>query len=460
MERPVLRFAVLATTVLFALALAIVVEQALVSPVLSAMVVPVAAAPVALPGESALKDPSAIAPQGDTPERLAMPEAISRAFVPVPPAPIEPGLLGQITDRRIAGEDRDAFYLAVEANRRTESGGVPAFSALRTTAGLAHRASYGVAQLTVRDHLRELASLDAAELAIVGITAAEIEGMRQRADAAAAWWTVLVERRAVDDAAAVIGQAATDLAGARQLCTAGDRGALIRRYGPSFATGTGIPSGAISDLCATRQLLEPALRAAFAAQYRADHGVSFDPGRRDARLMAATAEHVVGTHRELAASFAQLGGDRRGAQALAHYLGVGDANENLYGWCARAAESALGRDRYVRILTLADPVSSRLRELSNFEHAMAAVSGVIDLRGIERARMVTRIARCFHGAPGRARLSFFFDRDPRRPRSTTAGELEAAIQEHRLSRAWSDARVQSAFDEVLAERRSTERSEP
>ena len=41
---------------------------------------------------------------------------------PVPGAPPEEGLLGRLTDARIGGDDRDAFYLAVEANRRAEAG--------------------------------------------------------------------------------------------------------------------------------------------------------------------------------------------------------------------------------------------------------------------------------------------------------------------------------------------------
>lgn len=367
---------------------------------------------------------------------------------PVPVAPREEGLLGRITDARIAGEDRDAFYLAIDANRRAESGaGGARFSTLRTTAGPEHRASYGVAQLTIRAHLVQLARLDDGELAELRIDRDEIVRMQRAGDAAIAWYRLIVEGRAAEAVALRVDPAS---AAALRSCS-GDRRALIARGGARFVATTGLPAAALRELGETCVLRERALREAFAARYRAMHGVAFDPANRDGARMRATVLALARERRDLAALLARLGGETA-AVSLAHYLGVGDVAENLYGWHARAAAGAVGPDRFVSLLASADPISTRLTELSSFEAALAAVRGTRDVEGLERARMLTRIARCFHGAPSRAREAFFWDGDLARPRATTAAELEAGIQEHRAGRMWSDDRVQRAFDDLARQR--------
>lgn len=390
---------------------------------------------------------------GNAPGRRLAAGASERATgAPVPTAPREEGLLGAITDARLDGEDRDAFYLAVDANRRAESGEAgPRFSTLRTTAGPDHRASYGVAQLTIREHLYHLARLDDAQLAQLDIRRAEVELMQRRGEAAGAWYQILVERRAARELAEIVGLGAEQVRGAQALA-ASDPRALVARHGSRFATSVGLPSSALAEMTDTLVMRRREVREAFARRYQRDHGVSFDPGDRDLSRMSASARALARERPDVRRVLERLGGAERGAASLAHYLGVGDIAENHYGWYARAATEAVGRARYARVLEVADPVSSRLRELSNFERAMAAVVGVRDLRGLERARMLTRIGRCFHGAPGRARGAFFFDGDARRPRATSASELEAAIQEFRLGRRWSDERVQRAFDALAEER--------
>ncbi|MDQ3034189.1 MAG: hypothetical protein M3Y87_17405 [Myxococcota bacterium] len=375
------------------------------------------------------------------------------AVVPVPTAPREVGLLGAITDARLAGEDRDAFYLGVDANRRAESGTDGArFSSLRTTAGPDHRASYGVAQLTIRDHLFHLSRLSDAQLAELGVPRDDIVLMQRRAELAAAWYHVLVDRRDVTASAGRAGLDAAQTQAIQALANEGDRAALIARFGPRFASSVGLPASAIAEMADTLLLRRRELRDAFRRRYQHDHGVAFDPGNRDLGRMCASLRAMARERAELRALLARLGGGDAGAASLAHYLGVGDVAENYYGWYARAASQAVGAQRYAEILTLADPISSRSRELSNFENAISAVRGVRDLQGVERARMLARIGRCFHGAPGRARRAFYFDSDLSRPRATSAAELEAAIQEYRLGRRWSDERVQRAFDELVQER--------
>ena len=372
---------------------------------------------------------------------------------PVPGAPPEAGLLGRLTDARIDGGDRDAFYLAVEANRRAESGtGGARFSTLRTTAGADHRASFGVAQLTIRAHLAQLERLDESDLRDLAIERGEVERMQRQGDAAIAWYHVIVDGRHGEASVAVLGIGTDEARRVRDLALRGDLATLVARAGARFASSTGLPRHALGELAETLVIRRRDVRDAFARRYQADHHAPFVPGDRDAERMGATVRGLARGRADIGALIARLGGDRAAEVSIAHYLGVGDVAENLYGWHARAASAAVGRARFVRILEIADPISTRLTELSSFESAVAAVAGARDVSGMERARMLTRIARCFHGAPGRARRAFFFDDDPRRPRATTAAELEAGIQEYRAGRAWSDDRVQSAFDELARER--------
>lgn len=371
----------------------------------------------------------------------------------LPLAPEETGLLGAITNARVEGEDRDAFYLAVYANRRAESGTQGArFSTLRTTAGPDHRASYGDAQLTIRDHLFYVLQLSDSQLRELGVLRSELTEMQRRGENAGSWYHLLVDRRDIASASSRIDVRGADIEMARMLASQNQLDGLIVRFGRRFANSTGLPGDAIEQMAITQWLRQRNLRENFRRRYQREHGSSFDPSRRDLGRMCATARALAREDQQLGAVLDALGGRESGAASLAHYLGVGDVGENYYGWYARAARQAVGAQRYQEILAVSDPVSTRLRELSNFQNAMAAVRGVRDLMGIERARMLTRIGRCFHGAPGRARDAFFFDDDPSRPRASTATELEAGIQEYRLGRPWSDARVQRAFDELVEER--------
>ncbi len=436
-----------AALLLFGASLAIVAEQAMLTPTLARARALVDAW---WTGDGrASNDAPETAAQGGVRTTSPAPAPRSRYFVPLPPAPAEGGTLGRITDARISGEDRTAFYLAIEANRRAESGSATArFSTLRTTAGREHRASFGVGQLAIRDHLDRLAALPDAELAELAVSRARLSAARARGEAAMAFFHLVVDRRDLTSAASTAGVSSGDAARAE---TASAR-ELDASMGARFVETTGLPRDALTALVETRALRRTELRDEFRRRYAADHRVAFDPAHRDSGRMARTAQALAASHAALAAVLTRLGGDAGAAASLAHYLGVGDLAENLHGFYARAASEALGRDEYAAILARVDPITTRLRELANFEHAIAAVDGVPDLHGVERARMLGRVGRCFHGAPARARAAFFFGGELRRPRATTASELEAAIQEYRAGRPWSDDRVQEAFEELLAER--------
>lgn len=376
----------------------------------------------------------------------------SRNYIPIPPAPLEDGLLGVLTDARVSGEDRDSFYLAVEANRRAESGQA-IYSRLRTTAGSLHRASFGRAQLTIEDHLDRIATLNDEELANMGITRSELREMRARGAAARSWYELLVSGNA--GAANALHLSAPERTAVQQFTqheSAASLQGLVIKLGASFARTTSLPAAAIRDLASTRALASAPRRADFRARYERIAGAPWSPQERDAAHVARVVDAMMANDAVLARVEVVLGGDNGARGAVGHYLGVGNVAENLFGWHARAAASVLPRPRFEAFIRNADPVSTRLRELANWSHAVAAVDGVPDLHGVERARMLTRIARCFHGAPARARTAFFFGDDETRPRATRASELEAMTLEYREHRMWSDDRVQVRFEALLEER--------
>lgn len=369
-------------------------------------------------------------------------------YIPVPPMPEEEGLLGVITDARIQGEARDSFYMAIKANEITESTGRAVFSALRTTAGPQHRASFGLGQLVIKAHFAELRKLEPDELRQLGIDSRDLARMMQYGDAAIAWFEILVRGRRAPETLSDAGLNRDQANTVIQLASREHFDELVPNFGGIFAAKTGIAAEALADLARTRHLVTAA--EAFRAQYQRDNGVAFDRNERQSARIAVTVNGLLRRDAVLRKLLEQMGGEQAEG-SIAHYLSVGDSNENLYGWHARAVQAAIGRDAFVAMLERIDPITTRLRGLENYQHALAAVVGVTDLRGVERARMLARLGRCFHGAPGRSRTAFFFEGDYDRPMATTASQLEGAIQTYRLNRTWSDDRLQAAFDGMIAE---------
>jgi hypothetical protein len=351
--------------------------------------------------------------------------------------------------------DDAAFTVFVEANRRTESGGVAAFSTLVTTAGPEHRASFGVAQLTMREQLSRMAQLDDAGLRALGTSHAEVDAMRSRGDAAIAYYHLLVDGAAPETSRATLRMTREDALRAGQLAESGDVQGITAMLGAGFTEATGLPESALADLTATRSLRSRELRADFRAQYEHDHGVPFDAAERDPARMIVTARHVALSHPELDRTMTALGHDDAGALALGHYLGVGDTAENMLGWHSRAASSAVGSERFGALLALADPITSHARETDDFSRALAATAAATDLEGDARVALLARLGRLFHGAPARARERFFVDGALDAPRFTSRATLEAAVDEMRQGRSWSDDRLLANVSDVLAERRLT-----
>ncbi len=355
-------------------------------------------------------------------------------------------------EQRWSADDVEAFAVFVEANRRTESGGSPTFSTLRTTAGSGHRASFGVAQLSIREHLARLSLEPDTRLAALGTSRAEVGAMQQRGEAMAALYHLIVDGRERSVSSARLG---IDDAQARRIDDAASSGDITRLralLGGRFEASTGVDVSAVDDLVLTRALRDPEMRDAFLAQYEHDHGAAFDPVHRDGACMAQSARHVALAHPQLARVLASLGDDDGAAISLGHYLGVGDSAENLLGWHARAAATACGTDRFSSLLAAIDTTTSRARETEDFERALAATAGISDLSGEARVATLARIGRLFHGSPTRAREALFVDGHLDAPRCRTRAELDALLDQLRSGRTWSDARLAGHVAQVVAER--------
>ncbi len=376
-------------------------------------------------------------------------DALAAAREPAPAAP------RTTAPSRFGLADAEAFAVFAEANRRAESGGFPTFSTLRTTAGVTHRASYGVAQLSIREHLARLARERDARLVELGTSRGEVDAMRARGDAAAAYYHLVVDGRDVGASATTLGLDAEGAERIAVLARSGDVEALRTLVGPAFATRTGLPASSLDAMMATRALLAPGVRDAFHAQYCRDHGAAFDPTHRDGARMAESARHLALAHPEVERALAILGGDESAARSLAHYLGVGDGAENLLGWHARAASTACPAGRFERLLASVDATTSRAREIEDFERALAAVARVSDLPEDARVATLARIGRIFHGAPARARETLFVDGRLDAPRAHSRAELDSLLDGMRSGRTWSDERLAARVAEVVAERRAT-----
>jgi uncharacterized protein YjiS (DUF1127 family) len=349
----------------------------------------------------------------------------------------------------------EAFRVFADANRRTESGGVATYSSLRTTAGADYRASFGVAQLSVREHLARLSRLSDAALADLGTSRREIDAMRARGEAAAAFYHLLVDRRDVTHSAQRLELDDATSARVRTLAEARDIEGLRSLLGDRFAETTGLAPTALDAMMQTRALRDPSLRAAFLDRYAADHGAAFDPMHRDASRMVATARHLCIAHDELATVATTLGGDEPAYAAMAHYLGVGDSTENLLGWSARAAASTTSDERLATLLASVDSTTSHAREIENFERALAAVARIQDLDGDARIETLARIGRMFHGSPTHVREALFVDGRLDAPRYASRAELDASLDRLRAGRRWSDARLAEHVADVLRERRTS-----
>ena len=355
-------------------------------------------------------------------------------------------------DQHWSPGDVEAFAVFVEANRRTESGGGATFSTLRTTAGREHRASFGVSQLSIREHLARLSAEPDGRLASLGTSRAEIDAMQQRGEAMVAFYHLIVDGRERSASSTRLDVDDLRAASIEDAAARGDVTRLRALVGSRFEDTTGVDASALEDLVFTRTVRDPEMRAAFLAQYEHDHGAPFDPAHRDGALMAQTARHTALAHPSIARVLASLGDDDGAATSLGHYLGVGDSAENLLGWHARAAATACGTDRFASLLEAIDRTTSRARETEDFERALAATAGISDLEGDARVATLARIGRLFHGSPTRAREALFEGGRLDSPRCRSRAELDTLLDQLRSGRTWSDARLAEHVAQVVAER--------
>src|SRR5690606_400776 len=123
-----------------------------------------------------------------------------------------------------------------------------------------------------------------------------------------------------------------------------------------------------------------------------------------------------------------LGGRSAAERSIGVALGRAKGHEHLQGWVARAAQGDMPSAEFRAIFHGVDALTARMRSVSNYLNARDAVAGAADLTGVDRERMITRIARRFHAYPGKALRELFQDGDRTRPRFHSAAELDAAIE--------------------------------
>lgn len=320
-------------------------------------------------------------------------------------------LVDRITARRIAPGDRAAFETIAAANARTEAGR-PIYSRLRTTAGFP--ASFGRGQLIISEHLNELNRLNDDDLSQLGTSRAEIGRMRERGSAASGWYRAMHGGRVNGSC----GLNAVETSELRRMVRARDFDGIERNFGARFAQETGLPASDVRSMAETTLLADSSLRRSWRETYRQMHGEAFDQRRRNPERMRQTTERMVQAHPELAGLQ-----ERLGSSSLGYYLGAGDLNENHAGWYGRAAANVVGRDRFDQMMRAADPVTTQLRHIRNFERASLAVRDA-GLTGRERTETIGRLFRQFHGVPG-ATSRRFLSRGG--PRYRSRGELLAAL---------------------------------
>lgn len=348
-------------------------------------------------------------------------------------------LIGEVTRRLVPAAEWPAFQVIETANERTESGGRSVWSSLRTTA--LFPASFGRGQLVVQVHLDKIGSLTDAERTLLGLATPDLQTMRRLGEAAIAWYQVVVDRRSTGLATArLTAREAQDLRGLVEARRWSD---LVARFGARFAEGTGLPGTELAFMAMTRLLLDSRFKNEWLAEFRRLHGRAFHPRHRRGEEMEATSVALIRTQPALQHLYQRLGG-----VSLGYYLGRGRPNENRAAWYARAAANYLGSEALEALLRRIDPLTTRLRHIENFNHALRAVREA-QLTGGQRTVLLGRIARQFHASPAAARRRFFTNNVPK---FRTATELEGALRSFSSDLQESDQRWLAEYRSVTGAR--------
>jgi peptidoglycan hydrolase-like protein with peptidoglycan-binding domain len=354
------------------------------------------------------------------------------------------GAITRLVARSIPPADLAAFELVERANEGAETGGREVWSSLRTTAGVP--AAFGTGQLNVTEHLAELRNADAAFLTELGFTQDEVRALYDRAVATEAFYQVAVEGEMGRNAPRHAGLSPSE---ARELATLvrdGDFDEAVSRFGDAFERATTLPRSAMRDMLVTSLVRSPENRQAFLDTYQRVHGEAFNPERRNMPKMIAAMNALVAERPELRALV-----DLAGVGSAAHYLGRADTRENMKGWAHRAALEGQDADRFRALIEGGSRLTTTQRHVNNFNRARRAVDAA-GVTGEGRTRLIARIARQFHGAPGSTRDLLF--REDGTPRYTTEAALRGALERELASNArrrGSDDRFSPFFDHVARE---------
>lgn len=354
------------------------------------------------------------------------------------------GAIRRLIARTVPAADVAAFELVERANEGAETGGREVWSSLRTTAGVP--AAFGTGQLNVTEHLAELRNADPSFLAELGFNQDEVRALYDRAVATEAFYQVAVEGELGRNTPRNAGLSPSE---ARELATLvrdGELDEAVARFGDAFERATTMPRSAMRDMLVTILVRNPENRQAFLDTYQRVHGEPFNPERRNMPKMVAAMNALVAERPELRALV-----DLAGAGSAAHYLGRADTRENMKGWAHRAALQGQDADRFRALIEGGSRLTTTQRHVNNFIRARRAVDAA-GVTGEGRTRLIARIARQFHGAPGSTRDLLF--REDGTPRYSTEAQLRGALERELASNArrrGSDDRFSPIFDRVARE---------
>ncbi len=372
--------------------------------------VPVRVGGAPRPNPDAAPAPATTTPAPASPNPAPASDPTPAATNPPPAGEVDTAardrLVEQTIARGVGGRDRAAFDLVERANMGAESGGRPVWSTAPTTAG--YPAAYGQGQLNVTEHLGELRRLSGSQLESLGTSRAEVDQMRERAEATEGFFAVATRddpRGSQLRSSGLNQEQARDL---RQLVRDGDFDTAVERYEGAFQETSGITDqGAFRDMLESSVVQRPELRREFRDTFRQIHGRDFDPANRRNNEMAATVEAMRERHPELN-RFAELTSN----SSTGFYLGTANFNELAKGWGHRSAATVAGPDRTRELIENGAAVTTAQRHVRNFTRARRIVDAA-GISGAERTRMIGRVARQYHGVPGTMTNNFMRDGEPR-----------------------------------------------
>ncbi len=310
-------------------------------------------------------------------------------------------LLKGYYQKNIQEYDQEIFARVQRANNLTESGGKALWSTMATTAGVP--ASYGRGQLTIDAHLEALKKLSNSELQALGLNQDQLQNLTRKLANIGLWNRVTrgVPAHKRNVISIIEQRLGIDVRKVRRLAQEGDWTTLIDRYGDTFEQTTGISKEQLGVFAATHLFYKDEYQTAFEREYRALTGETYTHHTRQPKHMASAVDQIAKQYPELNILRQSLNGESMGLSLN------GRAAEHLKGWQMRAAFNAWGEGPTRRLLKRIDPLTTQIRNITNFNAAAGVVlQPEMELPQDQQALFVGLVARIRHGFPGNFKRIF------------------------------------------------------